>query len=337
MCIRFSTIPTTGENRPKRSTGGCGNFGNPENWIESWRCTAWSFRKSRERNFGRPLRIQRGVPVHTPNPSKNRPSGTIRSGFPGLCRKDGTGTPRHCIDSINGTTRKICEMWRHAKEKDPDRFAKRLVFGGAIAWFAFMIFCSTAAISRADLYSWTDENGVRHFSNQAPDSASAFGDGPLHIEPEIAHDRWNALRQEQAYREWQRQKRSEVSRSFRPSIRSVQDVRRIADSSSAPQKIKKSRGIFEIEGYQIDAGGHQTGNDFRVRGRVQYGPYCGRLRLSCVFQSPEGRTQRITTTVADVGGSGSRTIRYDGIVYSGKGTITATRELVDANVTCIGN
>jgi hypothetical protein len=45
---------------------------------------------------------------------------------------------------------------------------------GCIKLCVALILCSVAAIVQADIYVWTDENGVKHFSNHSPPSGSTI-------------------------------------------------------------------------------------------------------------------------------------------------------------------
>jgi hypothetical protein len=223
------------------------------------------------------------------------------------------------------------------RREDGNSIGKWIRFARISGWISLLFFGLLTGVSRADIYSWTDENGVQHFSNRPPKSASAFADGPLHIEPEIIHDPRSALDREKIFKEWQRRKGAEIFQPSRTSSPKAPESDRSAKTSSGSGKRKVSKGILEIGGFEIDATAHQTGPYLRVRGRVRHGPYCGRLRLFLLFQSPTGQTQRIATTVADVGGTASRIIRHDLRLYAIKNRVTATWELVDADIRCVGN
>lgn len=84
----------------------------------------------------------------------------------------------------------------------------------------------------------------------------------------------------------------------------------VPDASYAKAK-KISRGIFEVDGYKVDASGHQQGDDICLRGRITFGADCDRLRMKFKMANQVGHAQTVTTVVEDVGGSGSRTIRED--------------------------
>ena len=84
----------------------------------------------------------------------------------------------------------------------------------------------------------------------------------------------------------------------------------VGDTGHAKAK-KISRGIFEVDGYKVDASGHQQGDDLCLRGRITFGADCARLRMKFKMVNQVGHTQTVTTIVEDVGGSGSRTIRED--------------------------
>ncbi len=98
---------------------------------------------------------------------------------------------------------------------------------------------------------------------------------------------------------------------------------------------KISRGIFEVDGYKVDASGHQQGDDICLRGRVTFGPDCDRLRMKFRMVNQVGHTQTVTTIVEDVGGSGSRTIREDVKCKKEIKKVRPKWVIEDISVTCL--
>jgi hypothetical protein len=74
---------------------------------------------------------------------------------------------------------------------------------------------------------------------------------------------------------------------------------------------KKDSGHFEVDGYEIECTAQQKGGDLHLRGRVRYGDYCDRLKLTVSLRNDDGETAKVVTEVSDVGGSGSRTLREE--------------------------
>jgi hypothetical protein len=74
---------------------------------------------------------------------------------------------------------------------------------------------------------------------------------------------------------------------------------------------KKDSGHFEVDGYEVECTAQQKGGDLHLRGRVRYGDYCDRLKLTVSLRNDDGETAKVVTEVADVGGSGSRTLREE--------------------------
>lgn len=74
---------------------------------------------------------------------------------------------------------------------------------------------------------------------------------------------------------------------------------------------KKDSGHFEVDGYEIECTAQQKGGDLHLRGRVRYGAYCDRLKLTVSLRNDDGETAKVVTEVADVGGAGSRTLREE--------------------------
>jgi len=94
-----------------------------------------------------------------------------------------------------------------------------------------------------------------------------------------------------------------------------------------------SRDIYEVEGYEINVAGHQTGDILHVRGRVTWGEPCARLGVKMTFQNRAGDTLAVKTTVADAGGSGSRLIREDKPLRE-SGVVPETWDLTAITVKC---
>lgn len=62
----------------------------------------------------------------------------------------------------------------------------------------------TASPAQVDIYSWTDENGVRHYSDTPPDTA-----GSVAVTPAIPHDREADEKSQEAHQEMMRQVEAE--------------------------------------------------------------------------------------------------------------------------------
>lgn len=98
---------------------------------------------------------------------------------------------------------------------------------------------------------------------------------------------------------------------------------------------KISRGIFDVDGYRVDASAHHRGDDICLRGRITYGADCEQLRMRFKLKNQVGHAQTVTTVVEDVGGSGSRTIREDAKCKKDTRKVRPKWAIEDINVTCL--
>lgn len=101
---------------------------------------------------------------------------------------------------------------------------------------------------------------------------------------------------------------------------------------NAAQKI--SRGQFEVGQYVVDISAHQRNEEIQLRGRISYGPHCDDLQMKFKLESDAGKKTTVTTTVDDVGGSGSRTIRTAKPLSGTRASDSARWEIVDIIVKC---
>jgi Domain of unknown function (DUF4124) len=69
-------------------------------------------------------------------------------------------------------------------------------------WFILIIGVSLICASvNADIYSWTDKNGVRHFSNTPPEEAMSDVSESGEIEYDAQKDRERTIKEEKHYRQ----------------------------------------------------------------------------------------------------------------------------------------
>ncbi|MGE0086004.1 MAG: hypothetical protein AB7S75_16470 [Desulfococcaceae bacterium] len=68
---------------------------------------------------------------------------------------------------------------------------------------------------------------------------------------------------------------------------------------------------FEVDGYEIDVSVQQKDGAIMIRGRISYGPICNSLRITFSLENENGQKKKITETVKDAGGAGSRTLRAE--------------------------
>lgn len=107
--------------------------------------------------------------------------------------------------------------------------------------------CMTAGLPAfADIYSWTDENGVRHYSDTLPEDA-----GMVTVTPEIPHDSeadqntWQAHQEmiRQVEQEQRESEKNELEERLKRTEKKLQTAERKADK--ALEEAKAARNIAE--------------------------------------------------------------------------------------------
>lgn len=110
----------------------------------------------------------------------------------------------------------------------------------------FMAWLAAAGPVLADIYAWTDENGVRHYSDAPPGNTNVVA-----ITPEIPHDREADRKNREAHQEMmqaveQEQRESEnreLEKRLKRTEKKLQEAERKADQ--ALDQAKAARDIAE--------------------------------------------------------------------------------------------
>lgn len=131
----------------------------------------------------------------------------------------------------------------------------------------------------ADIYSWTDENGVRHFSDRPPNNSHI-----AEVVPEIPHDQQADEKSRAAYQEMMQQVEEEQQASDKQELekrlerteKKLEAAERKAEQ--ALDQAKKAQGIAEEkqrrrEVYVVPWVGPEKGGRKRPRPHHPYQPY----------------------------------------------------------------
>jgi len=135
------------------------------------------------------------------------------------------------------------------------------------------------------LYHWTDENGVRHFSNTCPPSDAQ----QIEKETEIEHSHKNMEETD-----------------------AEKKIKNAAPSPSSGKKSKKSTSIKKTvdtipQSYRIFMVSVAPDPDgIRVIGRIEGRESCKRLQIEVFLHSDEGKTAKLVFIAENIKSSGSR-------------------------------
>jgi len=91
---------------------------------------------------------------------------------------------------------------------------------------------------------------------------------------------------------------------------------------------------FTVDGYEIDVSVQQKDGSIMIRGRVSYGPICDSLRITFALEDENGQKKKISETVKDAGGAGSRTIRSEKKLAKKDADSDMTWEITGVTVSC---
>ncbi len=91
---------------------------------------------------------------------------------------------------------------------------------------------------------------------------------------------------------------------------------------------------FEVDGYEIDVSAQQKDGAIMIRGRISYGPICSTLRITFSLENENGQKKKISETVKDAGGAGSRTIRAEKELSKKEAGRDMTWEITGVTVSC---
>jgi hypothetical protein len=187
----------------------------------------------------------------------------------------------------------------------------------------------------AEIYSWIDGNGVKHFSNSRTAVENRPGASAVVRSGEIEYDAEADRNQQWRYEEWLLQETMGRGGRSAASPASGDSQRDTAEKEARPPRFRVvSTGIYEVSGYEVNVTGHQRGRQLQLRGRVSYGPYCERLRIDMKLRNRDGETISVKAHVTDVGSPRSGLIREDQEIRKFKERVTDTWHVVDMFVSC---
>lgn len=152
-----------------------------------------------------------------------------------------------------------------------------------ISLLCFMVILLWVSALSADIYSWTDKNGVKHFGNQPPDDAAdvklVFKEEPHNAAADqqridVEQNEWKTLIKDLEQDEQQRA--AEEKRRAEEAARNRQGT--LQERAEAEKKRLETK-IAELEEKPLDYFGSQKNK------RVRIGYY--RYRLEALIQDPE--------------------------------------------------
>lgn len=137
--------------------------------------------------------------------------------------------------------------------------------------------------SNADVYTWTDENGVKHFGTQPPENAT---DARVVFEEEphnAAADQKRTERQEEELtdiiRDLEREEQREATEARQKAIEAEKNRKPTQQERVADEKRRLEKKIADLEAKPLDFFGSQKNK------RVRIGYY--RYRLETLMRDPE--------------------------------------------------
>ena len=187
----------------------------------------------------------------------------------------------------------------------------------------------------ADIYSWTDVNGVKHFTNRQTKTENVSTTSAIVQSDEVEYDLQSDVIQQRKYKSWQLRKSME-SGGYQTNQKLHDDDDRFTAKNEKGSGAFRviSKGIYEVGGYEINVTGHQRGKNLQIRGRVNYGAYCESLRVDMKLENRDGDRVSVTAHVEDVGGARSGLIREDKRISRLKDRVTDTWHVVNMKVRC---
>jgi hypothetical protein len=156
------------------------------------------------------------------------------------------------------------------------------------------IFIISSVVVAADVYMWTDANGVKRFSNAAaPADAKALGKEANYVAPAPTNQ-------------------PSKSSDFDESKLTRSERFMLMETERPPQQLiidrqKTDKPIKESTPYKIDwSRPRVSGNELSISGTVSYGESCKTLTVTAYLYDEKGNETLIRCQASDVGGSGSR-------------------------------
>lgn len=182
------------------------------------------------------------------------------------------------------------------------------------------------ATRKPKIYSWTDEKGIKHYTNIPPKDLS------------MVEKAWDAeVSKPEPARKYVRQNPEyKTSRTPAPS---GSESHTTASYTKKPEKKKTgfrkiSRGIYECDGYTFNVSANRVGNMLNIRGRVSDGEYCEKLEAEIICTDRHGRKKSVRANLTNIGGNRSDLIREDREIYNWSKNPSEKWDIEEINVTC---
>ena len=137
--------------------------------------------------------------------------------------------------------------------------------------------------ANADIYSWTDENGVKHFGNQPPDNAAdakiVFKEKPYDAEADQQRTAEENRELNELVRGLEEQEEQQRAEERNRAERAAQNQKPTQEERVAAEKERLEAKIAELEEKPLDYFGSQKNK------RVRIGYY--RYRLESLMDNPD--------------------------------------------------
>ncbi|MGE0084307.1 MAG: hypothetical protein AB7S75_07775 [Desulfococcaceae bacterium] len=184
------------------------------------------------------------------------------------------------------------------------------------------------ATRKPKIYSWTDEKGIKHYTNIPPENLN------------IVERAWEAeVSRPEPVRKYARQ-----NPEYRTSRTPAPDGSASYTPASYTKRPEKktgfrelSPGIYECNGYTFNISANRVGDMLNVRGRVSDGEYCEKLEAEIICTDRNGRRKSVRANLTNIGGNRSDLIREDKKVYRRYKTPSEKWDITNIDVTCTEN
>ncbi len=180
----------------------------------------------------------------------------------------------------------------------------------------------------ADISSWTDENGVRHYSNKKPPKKAE----KVRRTDEIEYDPVEDMKWQRGLEKYRKEKEQK-------ELNNNKTTPQITNESEPAKKTEKqvSEDVFQVNEYEVNVVGHQRENWLIVSGEVSSKSGCPVLsiRIGMTGENISLGTKLskyVRVILKDIGSSGSGII--DESVWVGNKGDQIKWTVSDVNVSC---
>ena len=156
----------------------------------------------------------------------------------------------------------------------------------ALILTAALLLVSSQQMAIAQLYIWTDKNGVKHYTNTAPPPEAM----EIQEEAEAAH-----------VGPTPEQRARDLKEKYKESIKD--HTQKLRESIKKRTTARKASRPYRVSSLSVDPDGEHY---IRVTGRIEGGESCKRLTVNMFLHSNKGGIAHLVFVVENVGGSGSR-------------------------------